>query len=156
MSASIVSREASEANSLDSTRRRDPQPPAKVRRESWIGVDFAPLANAPSSRSFIPLLVLALIVALGVASLRIDLIRTRYALAEAMAAEQTLIEEQRALIVRQRRLRDPAVLATLAAERGYRSAESVRTMPDPMPATSFVDPGLPAVGSGPPREDLAQ
>ena len=151
MSASIISRET---NSLDSTQGRGRRPPTKTRRESWIGVDFAPLANAPSSRTFIPLLLLALVVALGVASLRIDLIRTRYALAETMAAEQTLIEEQRALIVRQRRLRDPAVLATLAAQRGYRSAESVRTMPDPMPATSFVDPGIPTVGSGPPGQEV--
>ena len=60
-------------------------------RDGWIGVDFAHLVTPPSSRSWVPLVALALLAALGVSALRIDLIRTRYALAETMATEKSMI-----------------------------------------------------------------
>ena len=74
----------SASTSIDRTRR--PSEMNRVGREqnhrprekrAWIGVDFANFATNQPSRALLPLLVLALIVALGVASLRIDLIRTR-------------------------------------------------------------------------------
>ncbi len=102
-------------------------------RGSWIGVDLARVSLAPRSRTFVPLIAVALVAALGVSALRIDLIRTRYALAESLAQEQALLEEQRALIVRLRGLRDPSVLAALAQERGFRPAERVIALEDPMP-----------------------
>lgn len=111
--------------------RRDAQEEAD--RRSWIGVDLARFGARPRSRTLAPLVVLALVVALAIVALRIDLIRTRYALAERLAEQQTKQEEQRALIVRLRGLRDPSVLAALARERGYRPAERVITLPDPMP-----------------------
>jgi len=111
--------------------RSEPEEPTE--RRSWIGVDLARFQGAPRSRTLVPLIALALVVALGVAALRIDLIRTRYAVAASLDQEQTLIEEQRALIVRLRALRDPSVLAALARKRGYRPAERVIVLADPMP-----------------------
>lgn len=119
-------------------------------RESFIGVDFSKLAIAPRSRTWLPLLVVALAVALGIAALRIDLIRTRYALMDTMQKEQALIEAQRALIVEKLTLRDPSALSALAEKRGYRPAEIIRTLIDPMPMDANPARGLPNVASGPP------
>ena len=128
--------------------------PAATTRGDWIGVDLADLSERAPARTVVPLLALALLVALGVAALRIDLIRTRYALADAMAEEQQLIEEQRALTVELRRLRDPAVLAGLGHARGFVPAPDVRSVVDPMPPMRaprpLQRPALPAVAAGPP------
>jgi len=152
----------------------DRETPSEERRSTWIGVDLALVSLAPRSRTFVPLIAVALVAALGVSALRIDLIRTRYALAENLDQEKALLEDQRALIVRLRGLRDPSVLAALARERGYRPAERVIALEDPMPgpiratdptgalgamrgfaaveAENGGDTGaaLPAVSSGPP------
>ena len=118
------------------------------KRDGWIGVDFAHLVTPPSSRSWIPLIAHALLAALGVSALRIDLIRTRYALAETMATEKSMIQDQRDLIIRQRRLRDPAVLTALARERGFRPILAAQTLPDPMPDSESTR-GLPSVAAAP-------
>ncbi|MBK7950387.1 MAG: hypothetical protein IPK00_16950 [Deltaproteobacteria bacterium] len=68
---------------------------------------------------------------LGVAALRIDLLRTRYAVSTVMERENELIEEQRQLIVRRRQLRDPVALAVKARERGFRPPAHVVSLPDP-------------------------
>ena len=132
--------------------------PKNPKRRGWIGVDFAHLGTSRPSRALLPLLILASLVALGVAALRIDLIRTRYALAAAMEEEKGLIADQHALIVAKRRLRDPVDLAVLARERGFRPAEATRSLTDPMPTTDVVSPNirpiarpaLPAVAADPP------
>lgn len=150
------------------------------RRSTWIGVDLARVSLAPRSRTFVPLIVVALVAALGVSALRIDLIRTRYALAENLGQEKALLEDQRALIVRLRGLRDPSLLAGLARERGYRLAERVITLEDPMPgpirttdptgalrsrrgfaaveaeSRGDADAALPAVSSGPPSGSVTE
>ena len=89
---------------------------------------IAPRARCPSSRSSCVVVVGA---ALGVAALRIDLLRTRYAVSAAMERENELIEEQRQLIVRRRQLRDPVELAVQARERGFRPPAHVVSLPDP-------------------------
>lgn len=121
----------------------------------WIGVDFAHFATAQPSRALLPLLVLALLVALAIASLRIDLIRTRYALAEAMASERRLIEEQHALIVEKLQGRDPVELAVLAKARGFKPATPARRIVDPLPGLDahrfdLDSLALPQVAAGPP------
>jgi hypothetical protein len=102
-------------------------------------------------RKLLPLLILALIAALGVSALRIDLIRTRYAMADALAEEKALITEQRELIVRRRQLRDPAELAVQARARGFRPPTQIIWLPEPMIAGAvFVEaaskPSLVAAG----------
>ncbi|MEE3326039.1 MAG: hypothetical protein VX252_01755 [Myxococcota bacterium] len=64
-------------------------------------------------------LVTALLVSLGVAALRIDLLRVRYALAAATLEEQRLLDESRTLTAQMRRLRDPYHLALQAKELGF-------------------------------------
>lgn len=133
-------------------------PTAPEERPGWIGVDFARLTSAPPTRTFVPLVVIALLAALGVASLRIDLIRTRYALAANLEEEQRLTETRRALLVRLRGLRDPATLAALAEARGFRPADHVLSVADPMPSAAEALPferlaaiaDLPNVSAGPP------
>ncbi len=100
-------------------------------KQAWIGIDVSngPVRRAP--RGLYPLLALAVIVALGVAAVRIDLLRTRYAVAAAMERENELIGEQRQLIVRRRQLRDPVELAVKARERGFRPPAHVVSLPDP-------------------------
>lgn len=115
-------------------------------RPAWVGVDHSATRPRPRTRGLLPLLALALLVALGVAALRIDLIRTRYALATVMAEENALIEEQRELIVRKRQLRDPVELAVQARERGFRPPAQVFRLPDPLGAGA----ALPPVAAGPP------
>jgi hypothetical protein len=126
-------------------------PEASDPRE-WIGVDFSG-ENAPRRvRKLLPLLILSLIAALGVSALRIDLIRTRYAMADALAEEKALITEQRELILRRRQLRDPVELAVQARVRGFRPPTQILSLPEPMIAGSaFVEalPTLPSVAAGP-------
>ncbi len=112
-------------------------------RSAWVGVDFARDSPVRSTRAWLPLLTLALLVALAIAALRIDLIRTRYALARAAERERILIEEQRRLIVRKRSLRGPTGLAALAQDRGFAPIERALSLPDPMPS-----PETPARGLG--------
>lgn len=118
----------------------------------WIGIDFSG-ENAPRRiRKLLPLLILALIVALGVSALRIDLIRTRYAMADGLAEEKALIAEQRELIVRRRQLRDPVELAVQARARGFRPPSQILSLPEPMTAGSvFVKAAsnLPSAAAGP-------
>ena len=113
-------------------------------RPSLIGRDLASEYDPRSPGALVPLLVLVLITALGIAALRIDLIRTRYAVAQAMQTENALIEEQRALIARKRQLRDPVQLAIQAHARGFRAPARAYSLVEPIPGDS-----LPAVASPP-------
>ena len=67
----------------------------------------------------------ALVAALALASLRLEIFRLRYALAEAVAVEQELLERRRALVVEVARLRDPRRLRRIARERGFGLPERV-------------------------------
>ena len=135
-----------------SNRSRRPERP----KREWVGVDLSNFATGQPSRALLPLLVLALGAALGVASLRIDLIRTRYALAAAMDEEKRLIEEQHALIVQKLQGRDPVELAVLAKQRGFRPTAPSLSLADPLPTESSKTFDLetispPAVSAAPPH-----
>jgi hypothetical protein len=111
-------------------------------RQAWIGIDVSSEPARRTPRGLYPLFAVAVLVALGVAAVRIDLLRTRYAVSAAMARESELIEEQRQLIVRRRQLRDPVELAMQARERGFRPPTHVVSLPDPTLGTqeSIVSP----------------
>ena len=103
-------------------RSRKGAPKRRRRRPiELIGRDIvgSPLRSSPRSRLLPVALVGALIAALCLAALRVDLIRQRYELAEAMNTEKQLLERKRLLTAQSRRLRDPARLARLAQERGF-------------------------------------
>jgi len=129
-----------------------------VARQAWIGIDVSNASVRPAPRGLYPLLALAVLVALGVAAVRIDLLRTRYAVSAAMDQENELLEAQRQLIVRRRQLRDPVELAVQARERGFRPPAHVVALPDPslgtleaIVAPQPVDtaPAVAAVSAGP-------
>lgn len=140
--------------------RVGPSDPAARGRQAWVGIDVSNEPVRPAPRGLYPLLALAVVVALGVAALRIDLLRTRYAVSAAMARENELIEEQRQLIVRRRELRDPVALQIQARERGFRPPAHVVSLPDPtlgrLESVVAPRPVLPpsaavaAVSAGPP------
>ena len=103
-------------------RSRKGSPKQRRRRQvELIGRDIAgtPLRSSPHRRLLPVAIVGALIAALCLAALRVDLIRQRYDLAEAMKTEKQLLEQKRLLTAQSRRLRNPARLARLAAERGF-------------------------------------
>lgn len=117
-----------------------------ARQAGWIGLDLARHHATISPRRVLPVLIVVVIVALGVASLRIDLLRLRYALAEATLEEQRLLDEERMLTAARRRLRDPVHLARLAEERGFVTPDSQSTL---APATLREQaPVLAAIGAG--------
>jgi hypothetical protein len=67
----------------------------------------------------IPALLAAVLVALGMAALRIDLIRARYETGQGYSEERRLNQEIAGLTARMRELRDPVDLGQVARERGF-------------------------------------
>jgi hypothetical protein len=74
--------------------------------------------SAPPSQ-ILPILATALVVALALSAIRIDLIRGRYATAEATLVQQSLYDEIRSLTARMRELRDPVSLTERAGDLGF-------------------------------------
>ncbi len=116
-------------------------------RLDLIGLDVSGRRGGRRAWISWPVVLAALLLALGVAALRVDLIRMRYALADGLAAEQSLLEEQRRLTAEMRGLRDPSGLARRARELGFVHPERVIDLD--------VDEALPAVGAGPHASDTA-
>ncbi len=116
-------------------------------RLGLIGRDLAPFAPRISARRVLPVLLAVLLVALGVAALRIDLLRVRYALGDATLLENQLLEEERNLTARRRQLRDPVHLAREAAKRGFVRPENLIDLP---PATARADTTVLAATNGAP------
>ena len=81
-------------------------------------------------RRWLPIAVAGFLLAgLAVAALRVDLIRVRYGLADAVREEKALLEERRQALARMRRLRDPIRLARLATDRGLARPERIVDLP---------------------------
>jgi len=108
-----------------SSRRADRRRPAVT----LIGLDVSRPPLRLQSRSWIPAAAAVLVGALFLASLRMDVTRMRLMLGEAFKEELRLEEVERELTVDMRRLRDPALLARIAAERGFRRAEKLIDLP---------------------------
>ncbi len=107
-------------------------------------------ARTPGLRRSVAACLLGLALgALCLVALRVDILRTRYALAEALALEQQLLSERRDLTVEMRRLRDPARLATLARKRGFVRPERVIDLELPARTTAQTLAILPDVGARP-------
>lgn len=100
-------------------------------RLGLVGSDLArPRALGPRRRRLLPVaLAVALLAALTVAALRIDLIRVRYGLGDALRQEKALLEEHRQALARLRALRDPARLGRLAADRGLGRPDRLIELP---------------------------
>lgn len=83
----------------------------------------------------------AVCAALGLVALRMDSVRLRYALADAVRAEQDLLDEQRSLTVEMRQLRDPRRLERLGSELGLGPAGCLIDLDHPRPCPSDVRAG---------------
>jgi cell division protein FtsL len=96
-----------------------------------VGRDLARAAPLPHGRQHLigAALLGVLLAALLLATLRIDLIRVRYGLADAMREEKRLDEEQRRWTAQVQRLRNPTRLAQHAQELGLHRPDGVIELP---------------------------
>jgi hypothetical protein len=96
-----------------------------------VGRDFAaPRGTRARTRGLLPLaLATALSAALSIAALRVDLIRVRYGLADALGAEKVLLQERREALAALSARRDPARLAPLAKKRGLVRPSRILELP---------------------------
>jgi len=97
----------------------------------WVGrdvsEDFRP--RRFPVRFSLPLVLVGLAAGLALVVLRIDVIRTRYALSEATAKERQLHEEQRRITVQMRKFRAPNQLVEMAKEEGFVQPERILELP---------------------------
>lgn len=98
-------------------------------RAALIGLDVSRMPGRLKTRSIAPAVVAAVVGALFLTVLRIDVIRVRFGLQESLAAELRLEEKKRRLTVEMRELRDPAQLSRRARELGFRRAEYLIDLP---------------------------
>jgi hypothetical protein len=101
-----------------------------ARRVELVGRDFAAPPRRARSRAGLrlPIALGAIVAALLLVTLRVHILRVRYALAEVATQEEALLEAKSRMTVRVRELRDPARLQHLAAERGFGRPERVLTL----------------------------
>jgi hypothetical protein len=105
--------------------------PASRARVDLVGRDFAQRRSEGGAwrRALPALLAGILLAALALAALRVDLIRVRYGLGQAMQEEKELFERDRALRARVGSLRDPIRLARLAPRHGLARPARVLEIP---------------------------
>jgi hypothetical protein len=92
-----------------------------------VGRDFARV-RAPgrlSARRIVLLVGIAFACALALAALRIDILRVRYALGEAIREEKALVQQQRQQIAVLEGLRNPSRLVEVAQRLGFAPPERV-------------------------------
>lgn len=109
------------------------RPATGRRRTELVGRDFSdPQPRSPGrSRLRGAVLLALLLTALPLAALRVEILRLRYRLAEAVTEEERLFEHERAAIVELRRARDPNRLRRLAHELGFTRPERVIQLHSP-------------------------
>lgn len=93
-----------------------------------VGCDFQRVRTRPPqprARPLLWLLLAAMTAALSLAVLRIDILRLRYALGEAIREEKTLAHQQREGSAQLESLSDPARLSAHAREHGFGRPERV-------------------------------
>ena len=114
-----------------------PRRPTRARVD-LVGRDLAQRrAPRPALSRVLPALLAGVVFAgLALAALRVELIRVRYGLGQAMREEKALLEQGRALRARVGSLRDPIRLARLAPRYGL--ARPVRVFD--LPVAPAADP----------------
>jgi hypothetical protein len=116
-----------------------------ARRRELFGSASREAAPAPVGRDFaekrrprlfprlpyLPILVGAVLAGLVLTSLRTAIVRTRYALGDAIEKEQVLLERERSAAVEVRQRRDPRRLREAALAQGFGRPERVIALPSP-------------------------
>ncbi len=97
----------------------------------WIGRDLSRAQRRAGSdrHRLAPLVAGALLAALALASVRVEVIRLRYDLADAVAEEKTLLERHRTLTFTVRALRNPIRLSGFAERMGLAQPARVVELP---------------------------
>jgi hypothetical protein len=131
-------------------RPRDRRRPRSAAGVALIGLDVSRAPVRLQTRSWAPVVVAALAGGLFLATLRMDVLRMRFSVAERFAQQMQLEQRKRQLTVRMRELRDPAELSQRAQQLGFRRAErliDLRNVRDTdLPSDgSPVDSILPAI-----------
>jgi cell division protein FtsL len=116
------------------------RPAAAGERRDLVGRDLADRPRRARRRSGLrlPLALGAIAAALLLVTLRVEILRMRYALAEVASQEEELRESARRATVEVMQLRDPARLRRLAEERGFKRPERMRTVEVPAAAAPHV------------------
>jgi hypothetical protein len=127
------------------------RPALSGERRDLVGRDLAERPRRTRRRSGLrlPLVLGAIAAALLLVTLRVEILRLRYALAEVASQEAELRERSRRATVEVMQLRDPARLRRLAGERGFRRPERVVTVELPRAA-------IPQVAAAPKRDPLEE
>jgi len=100
----------------------------RVSAGALVGRDFArarPPLPPLRTRAVGALIAVACACALSLAALRIDILRMRYALADAVQEERSLTLQRSQHTAQVEALRDPARLAELASELGFARPERI-------------------------------
>jgi len=112
--------------------RLDPWLPGRLRskREAvgpldLIGLDMAPRRRGGRNAALVPVIAGIVLCALGLVWLRMDVVRMRYAAAEAVAEEQALLDRKQSVTVDLLRLREPTRLAEHARKLGFATPDHV-------------------------------
>ncbi len=100
-----------------------------VGRLDLIGLDMTPTRRAAQHKVSVPVIAAFVIAALFLVGLRIDVMRMRYASAQANTLESQLLDEKRNITVSLLRLREPKLLADRAAELGFAKPDRVINLP---------------------------
>lgn len=106
-----------------------------------VGQDLSTAGHAaPARRSgFFPVAVaVSLALGLGIAALRIDMIRMGYGLADSVREREALLEQLAAARAQVRSLRDPERLGRLAEEEGFVRPSRIIDLPAPAPRVEAV------------------
>lgn len=96
-----------------------------VGRLNLIGLDMAPQRHTERDQMVLPTIAAAVLGALLLVGLRMDVVRMSYASADSVALERALLDEKRDITVSLLRLRDPKLLGERAAELGFAKADRV-------------------------------
>ena len=94
-------------------------------RLDLIGLDMAPYRAETRNSTLVPLIAAVMIGSLLLVGLRMDVVRMRYAAAQAVGLENQLLEEKRAMTVDLLRLREPTLLTAHARKLGFDTPEHV-------------------------------
>jgi hypothetical protein len=114
-----------------------------IGRLDLIGVDMASGHRAPRNQTIVPAIAAVVIAALVLVGLRLDILRMRYASAEAVILERQLHEEKRLITVSLLRMREPKLLSERAEKLGFATPDRVITL------SSRSKLETPPVGAGP-------
>ena len=96
-----------------------------VGRLDLIGLDMAPERRAPRSQTVVPVIAAVVVAAMILVGLRMDVLRMRYASAEALTLERRLLDEKRSITVSLLRMREPKLLSERAGKLGFATPDRV-------------------------------